>query len=172
MANSEFDTHRVFNQSPELSGYNAWEQDTLLQRELTLRAPWACALANEYGAQVGGPLLEAGFLAEKFPPQFNSHDRVGERIDRVDYHPAYHQLLAAAFANGWPMLPWIDARPGAQVARAALQYLHHQADSGSGCPLTMTFAALPVIRKCEALASEWVPLLTSGQYDPTDRPWF
>ncbi|MBR9909743.1 MAG: DNA alkylation response protein [Gammaproteobacteria bacterium] len=165
-------THEVFNQTPELREYNPLQRDHALQVAIRLGgAQWATDQLHEYSLLVGSSLQAAGALANDNLPILHSHDRCGNRIEEVRFHPAYHQLMAAAVSSGWPTLPWQQPRAGAHSARAAMEYLHHQADSGSGCPLTMTFAALPVIRANPALAAEWEPGLLSRQYDPRNLPY-
>lgn len=161
------------NQPPALEGFNGYRQDQALQRALVREgAEWAAPMVDTYGGLCGGNLRRAGFAANEHPPELQTHDPAGRRIDRVLFHPAYHRLMEAALASGWPLLPWREQRPGAHAARAAMEYLHHQADSGSGCPLTMSFAAVPVLRQAPELAAEWLPRLTAGRYDPSDRPYF
>jgi putative acyl-CoA dehydrogenase len=166
------DTHEVFNQPEPLEPFHAWRSDRAL-REAVQRegGAWAEAQLDAYGEQAGGALFAAGFLAESNPPVFHSHDRYGRRANLVEFHPAYHQLMQAAIAAGLPSLPWTDARPGAHVARAALEYMHNQADSGSGCPLTMTFAAVPALRLQPDVAADWLPRVTARVYDGSNRPW-
>ena len=167
------DTHQVFNQTPEFKDYNAYQIDPSLQSALHDNgAGWAEARVDRYGAVVGGELRDAGFVANVHLPQLDTHDRYGHRIDEVSFHPSYHALMRAAIGSGWPTLPWSEPQPGAHVARAAMAYLHHQADSGTGCPLTMTFAALSVIRRCPVLAKVWEPLVCSGRYDPENKAYF
>ncbi len=151
------ETHEVFNQAEPLEPFHAWLGDVAL-REAVARegGGWAEAALTAYGAAAGGPLFAAGFLAERYPPQFHSHDRQGRRINLVEYHPAYHELMRAAIEAGLPSLPWREARAGAHVARAALEYMHNQADSGSGCPLTMTFAAIPALRLQPDVGEDWI----------------
>ena len=132
---------------------------------------WAGPMLEAYGAAAGGPLFAAGFLAERNPPQFHSHDRYGRRSNLVEYHPAYHELMRAAIEAGLPSLPWTEARAGAHVARAALEYMHNQADSGSGCPLTMTFAAIPALRAQPDVGEDWIRRATARVYDGSNRPW-
>ncbi|MES2819395.1 MAG: acyl-CoA dehydrogenase family protein [Pseudomonadota bacterium] len=165
------ETHEVFNQVPPLDGANLYRLDLPLQ-EWTRRfgGAWAEPRIEAYGALAGGPLMVAGFLANENKPVFKSHDRQGHRIDLVEYHPAYHELMATAVAHGLPSVPWTEPRPGAQVARAAMSYLHSQAEAGSGCPLTMTYASVPVIRQQPELAALWLPKILSGQYDPRNLP--
>ena len=165
------ETHEVFNQVPPLDGANLYRLDLPLQ-EWTRRyqGGWAEARIDAYGALAGGELMAAGFLANENKPVFKSHDRYGHRIDLVEFHPAYHQLMAAAIEHGIPSLPWTDPRPGAQVARAAMSYLHSQAEAGSGCPLTMTFASVPALKLQPDIAERWLPKILAAQYDPRNLP--
>ncbi len=166
------ETHEVFNQPEPLEPFHAWRSDAAL-REAVARegGAWAAPQLDAYGAAAGGPLFAAGFLAERNPPQFHPHDRYGRRINLVEYHPAYHELMRAAIEAGLPSLPWTEARAGAHVARAALEYMHNQADSGSGCPLTMTFAAIPALRLQPDVGEDWIRRATARVYDGSNRPW-
>ena len=160
------ETHEVTNQPPPLDGANLYRIDLPLQQWSKRHgASWAETRIDAYGALAGGPLMEAGFLANQNKPVFASHDRYGHRIDLIEFHPAYHQLMNTAIEHGIPSLPWTDPQPGAHVARAAMSYLHTQADPGSGCPLTMTFASVPALRLQPDLAEIWLPKVLSTQYD-------
>ncbi|AZE91424.1 acyl-CoA dehydrogenase family protein [Pseudomonas orientalis] len=161
------ETHDVTNQPPSLDGTNLYRIDLPLQEwARRFGAGWAESRIDAYGALAGGPLMEAGFLANQNKPLFSSHDRYGHRIDLVEFHPAYHELMRTAVEHGLPSLPWTDAQSGAHVARAAMTYLHTQAEAGSGCPLTMTFACVPALRLQPELADLWLPKILSSQYDP------
>jgi putative acyl-CoA dehydrogenase len=165
--NSFAETHQVTNQPPPLDGANLYRIDLPLQAwTQRFGAGWAVPRIDAYGALAGGPLMEAGFLANKHKPTFESHDRFGHRIDLIEFHPAYHQLMRAAIEHGIPSLPWTDPQPGAHVARAAMSYLHTQAEPGTGCPLTMTFASVPALRLQPELAQIWLPKILSTEYDP------
>lgn len=165
--NSFAETHEVTNQPPPLDGANLYRIDLPLQAwTQRFGAGWAAPRIDAYGALAGGPLMEAGFLANKHKPTFESHDRFGHRIDLIEFHPAYHQLMSAAIEHGIPSLPWTDPQPGAHVARAAMSYLHTQAEPGTGCPLTMTFASVPALRLQPELAQIWLPKILSTEYDP------
>lgn len=167
------ETHEVFNQPAPLENYNAFDSDLALQHWARIYgADYAEDRLRQYGHQVGHELAEAGFLANHYKPEFQTHDRFGRRIDQVNFHPAYHQLMRAAIEAGIPSIPWTEPRHGAHVARAALEYMHNQADSGSGCPLTMTFAAVPSIQTTPALAEAWLPRVTARHYDQRNIPWF
>ncbi|OEC59792.1 acyl-CoA dehydrogenase family protein [Pseudomonas sp. ENNP23] len=165
------ETHDVFNQVPTLDGANLYRLDLPLQ-EWTRRygAGWAESRLDVYGALAGGPLMQAGFLANEHKPVFKSHDRYGHRVDLVEFHPAYHELMRTAVEHGLTSLPWQDPRTGAHVARAGLTYLHSQAEAASGCPLTMTFAAVPAIRLQPNLAERWLPKILATEYDPRNVP--
>ena len=161
------ETHDVTNQPPSLDGANLYRIDLPLQ-EWSRRcgAGWAESRIDAYGALAGGPLMEAGFLANQNKPVFSSHDRYGHRIDLVEFHPAYHELMRTAVEHGLPSLPWAHPQSGAHVARAAMTYLHSQAEAGTGCPLTMTFACVPALRLQPDLAKTWLPKILSTKYDP------
>ena len=167
------ETHEVFNQPAPLENYNAYDSDLALQHWLHIyHGDFAEDRIRRYGHQAGHELIEAGFLANRYRPEFSSHDRFGHRIDRVRFHPAYHQLMRTAIEAGLHSLPWTEPRPGAHVARAAMEYLHNQADSGTGCPLTMTFAAVPVLRNTTAVAAEWLAKITACHYDERNVPFY
>ncbi len=166
------ETHRVFNQSPPLEGYNSYLGDTAL-RELVARhgAAWAEDALLAHGARCGSAqAYEWGFLANEHRPSYHSHDRQGRRVDLVKYHPAYHELMKLGLEAGLHSKPWTDPGPGAQVARAAQYYLQAQVESGHGCPLTMTFAAVPSLRLTPAIADAWLPKVLHCGYDPRNLP--
>lgn len=165
------ETHEVFNQVPPLDGANLYRVDLPLQEWVRrYQGGWADERLASYGALAGGPLMAAGFLANENKPVFKSHDRYGHRIDLVEFHPAYHELMRASIEHGIPSMPWTDPRAGAQVARAGLSYLHSQAEAGTGCPLTMTFASVPALRLQPEVAEKWLPKILSTQYDPRNLP--
>lgn len=165
------ETHEVFNQVPSLDGANLYRLDLPLQEwSRRFGAGWAEQRLDTYGALAGGPLMAAGFLANEHKPQFKTHDRYGNRIDLVEFHPAYHELMRTAVEHGLPSLPWTEPRAGAHVARAGLTYLHSQAEAASGCPLTMTFAAVPALKLQPDIAEQWLPKILATEYDPRNVP--
>ena len=112
MAVSQSETHQVFNQPKPLENYNAYEADSVLQYwQNRFAGQWGTAHLTAFGEQVGGTLLRAGFLANKHLPELNTHSRFGERIDQVDYHPSYHQLMQHAIEQGHCALPWQQKKP-------------------------------------------------------------
>ncbi len=165
-------THDVSNQPPPLVDYNGWSGDALL-REIVQReqGEWIDADARAMGALIGSEHVQTlALLANRYGPELNTHDRFGHRIDRVEFHPAYHELMSLAFGAGLHSLAWLTHRQGRFTARAALNYLWNQAENGTACPVTMTFAVVPVLRNAPTLASVWEPGLTARSYDPRHRP--
>ena len=165
------ETHEVTNQVPPLDGANLYRVDVPLQEWVRrYGGGFAEQKLDAYGALAGGPLMAAGFLANENKPVFKSHDRYGHRVDLIEFHPAYHELMRASIEAGIPSMPWTDPRAGAQVARAGLSYLHSQAEAGTGCPLTMTFASVQAIRLQPDIAEKWLPKILSTEYDPRNLP--
>jgi putative acyl-CoA dehydrogenase len=166
-------THEVFNQVPPLVDVNLYRIDrTLIAAVDRFDGTWGRDALMAYGALAGGELAEHGRLANRYPPELAAYDPYGHRIDRVNYHPSYHHLMATAIGHGVHGLAWQQPRPGAHVVRAALELLHNQADSGTDCPLTMTYASVPSLRVESSLAEFWEPRVVSRSYDPTARPYF
>jgi len=166
------ETHEVFNQPAALADHNLYAADRAL-REAVARegAAVADAALLEFGGRIGAAdYLELGRLANQYPPEFEPNDRFGHRVDLVRFHPAYHALMRTAIAEGLHASPWTEPGPGAHVARAARYYLHAQVEAGHGCPVTMTFAAIPTLRLQPELAARWEPMITSRAYDPDNRP--
>jgi putative acyl-CoA dehydrogenase len=165
-------THEVHNQPPPLDGYDVYSADTaLLEAVARHDAGWATERLTAIGRLAGSAQAqEWGRLANEVPPVLHTVDRYGRRIDEVEFHPAWHQLMAVAVGNGLHASSWVDDRPGAQVARAAAFSVWSQVEGGHGCPISMTHAAVPALRVDPALAAEWVPRLTSYSYDFGLRP--
>jgi putative acyl-CoA dehydrogenase len=164
-------SHAVENQPSERGDLDLWGGDLPL-REAVARAGGAghAQTLAEFGQTIGSaPARAAGRQANRFPPELRAFDRGGRRIDAVEFHPAYHTLMAMGVAAGYPSIAW-TAPTGGHVAHAAMVYLLSQVEPGVCCPLTMTYAALPALRVDPALAAEWEPRLLSGRYDGTDRP--
>lgn len=170
---SQAETHTVFNQPTALEQFNTFQSDLALQHWVAAYdGDWANAQLHAYGERCGGDLIEAGFLANENKPVFHPHDRFGNRVDLVKFHPAYHQLMRAAIEANVHAMPWKQPRAGAHVARAAMAYQHMNADAGSGCPLTMTFAAVPALQHAPAIAKNWLPKILSSVYDERNVPYF
>lgn len=168
-----FLTHEVENQPPPLGAYNAWRTDTALQDAVRSQGGgWAESALDAFGAVAGDELMALGYTANENKPRLRAFDRFGHRIDEVEFHPAYHRVMQLGMQHGVHAFAWRHAeRSGAHVARAALSYLHAQAESGTGCPLTMTHAAVPTLRHAPQLASAWLPKITATDYDPRLLPF-
>lgn len=165
-------THDVTNQPPALEDYNLFASDAALREGVAREgADWACDGLAAFGARIGSAeMIEAGALANRHKPELKSFDRFGHRIDKVEFHPAYHKVMAASIAEGLHASPWSDPRPGAQVRRAAGMIMMAQVEVGHLCPVSMTYASVPVLRRQPALAGAWVPKILSRDYDPRFLP--
>lgn len=167
-----FSTHRVENQPPPLTPYDAYATDLPLQEAVAREGGgWAQSDIAAFGPIAGGELMALGFAANDNPPAFRPFDQYGHRIDAIDFHPAYHRVMQIGIAHGVPSFAWQhEEKNGAHVARAALAYLHMQPEQGNNCPLTMTYASVPVLRRHSGLAAEWLPRVTSRVYDERSIP--
>ena len=168
---TELPTHRVTNQPPPLEDINLYQLDTAL-REAVRRegAGWAEPALAALGERVGSAeLIAAADLANRHPPELHTFDRYGQRIDEIEFHPAYHPLMQAGLGAGIHSLAW-SGRGGGHTAHAALEYLLVQCEAGVCCPITMTYAAVPTLRHAPALAAEWLPKLLVNDYDPRSLP--
>jgi putative acyl-CoA dehydrogenase len=165
-------THEVTNQPPPLEGYDVFGDDAALVEGVEREgAGWATEDLHALGRLAGTPEAIAwGFDANRYPPELRTHDRYGHRIDEVAYHPAYHELVRVAVSHGLHGAPWAVDRPGAHVARAAGFLVWSQVDAGHGCPVSMTYSVVPVLRHQPALAAEWEPRLVARAYDPRSVP--
>jgi len=160
------------NQPPPLAGYDAWSQDRILVDTVEREGgAWIAGRAAELGALVGSEHFQLlAQQANRHVPELKTHDRFGNRIDAVEYHPAYHELMALAFGAGLHSLAWTEKQPGAWVARAALNYLWNEGENGVACPVTMSFAAANILGNDARLAAEWRPKLLARDYDPRPLP--
>lgn len=164
---SGFSTHDVSNQATPLENYNAYQTDIALQHAVAREGgSFAEAQLIAMGNLVGGELIALGHTANINKPTLRTFDRFGHRIDQVEFHPAYHRLMQLGIAHGVPNFAWRnEATSGAHVARAALMYLFDQAEQGTLCPMTMTYASVPALRQHSAIAERWLPRILSTQYD-------
>jgi putative acyl-CoA dehydrogenase len=169
---SPFDTHRVENQPPALENYNVFTSDVALREAVSREGgAWGFDRLTRFGDAIGSAQVIAwGFQANRNPPVLRTHDRFGHRIDEVEFHPAWHELMRIGVEHETHALAWRTPKNGAHVVRSALGFLQYQQEAGVGCPLTMTFAAVPALRKEPELAAEWLPRITSNVYDPRFIP--
>ncbi|MDX2165945.1 MAG: isovaleryl-CoA dehydrogenase [Deltaproteobacteria bacterium] len=165
-------THEVLNQPPPLRDYNLFTADRALQEALAREgASWAADRVALLGGICGsGEVIDWGTQANSVPPVLRTHDRYGHRIDEVEYHPSYHRLMELSVGHGLHALPWREPRDGAHVARAALFFVMAQTEAGHGCPISMTYSAVPALRADASLAREWQPRLVAAHYDGRSRP--
>ncbi|MFI1000511.1 acyl-CoA dehydrogenase family protein [Streptomyces galbus] len=160
-------THAVTNQPPPLAPYDASEDAALLEGLRREGAGWAEEAVRRLGRLAGSAeAQEWGELANRHAPVLRTHDRYGHRVDEVDFHPSWHRLMRVAVEEGLAGAPWADARPGAHVARTAGGLVWGHTEAGHGCPTSMTYAAVPALRRQPDLAKVYEPLLTSRAYDP------
>ena len=163
-------THDVTNQPPPLRDVDLFSTNVPLVEAVRREgAEWVLPRGAELGREIGGEPLEWGRLANENRPVLHTHDRYGHRVDEVEYHPAYHDLMRLWTRNELHSLPWTSDRAGAHVARASLFMTAIHAEAGVACPMTMTFAVVPALRACPELAAEWEPLVTATTYDPLLR---
>lgn len=156
-------THEVLNQSAPLENYNLMDTNAALGAALAFNLPAArladarrrlSALGAELGARHTLALADA---ANRYPPELRTHDRQGRRRDEVEFHPAWHQLMALALKHGLHSAPWSEPGPGAHVERAAAYLLYSEVENGTQCPVTMTYGAVPALQADPAIARQWLP---------------
>jgi putative acyl-CoA dehydrogenase len=165
-------THAVENMPPLLQDYDMFSSDPTLREAVTREgAGWALASLAEYGRACGSAeWIQRGCEANRVRPVLETHDRYGNRIDQVIFHPAYHELMRSSMTQGLTGSPWAQPGPGAHVARAAGCYLTVQVEAGHLCPVTMTFAAVPTLMKQPDIAGEWLPRVLATGYEPRNVP--
>ncbi|MBS1868189.1 MAG: acyl-CoA dehydrogenase family protein [Actinobacteria bacterium] len=164
-------THTVTNQPPPLEGLNLFECNRPLVEALEREgAGWGAANASAVGELAGSEGIRLGFEANDNPPRLKTHDRFGNRVDQVEFHPSWHRLMESSVAHEAHALPWRTERPGAHAVRVAMSLTGGQVEAGHGCPITMTFAAIPALRAEPDVLDVWQPRLTSTTYDPRDVP--
>jgi putative acyl-CoA dehydrogenase len=165
-------THDVFNMPPHLGDQDLWASDAALQNAVAGEgAAWAQPQLQQFGALIGRH--ECFALAEQannFPPELRAFDRYGMRINQIEYHPAYHDLMKLALDNEVASFAWTHPRAGAHVAHAALTYMFSQVEGGVMCPMAMTYSAIPTLRLTPSVGDEWIPRLTTPHYDGRDIP--
>ena len=169
---SGYATHVVSNQPPPFEDFNAWHMNVPLREAVSaFGADWARLRLAACGARVGSAGVQTlARLANRFVPELRTHDQYGHRIDQVEFHPAWHELLGLLRADEVHSLGWTEARVGAHVARAALSYLWAQGEAGVGCPAAMTFASLAALRHAPEVLARFQAQILSPLYDPSPTP--
>ncbi|UUZ63637.1 isovaleryl-CoA dehydrogenase [Polaromonas sp. P1-6] len=166
-------THEVFNQPEPLAGYNLFETNRPLRDALKFNAPALDTFElTELGATLGSADMQThARLANTHPPELHSHDRFGRRVDQVEFHPSYHELMKLATSAGLHGTPWSGEGVSPHVARAAGFMLFTELEPSILCPISMTYAVTPALRSNPAIYADWGPKLTSRAYDPALKPW-
>ena len=172
MNNPEFDFNTSRNQPPILENYNLFASDRVLREAVKNNGgAWNDENATAFGKILGkAETLELGNSANANPPKLKTHDRFGNRLDTVEFHPAYHELMRVSIENETHTLAWTCEKDGGYVARSALAFMKQQVDEGTSCPLTMTFAVVPSLKISPEIADEWLPKVLSNEYDARFLP--
>jgi len=175
--NSSLSTHEVTNMPPYLGDQDLWRNDIALQEGVSREAPGIATEQLTKLGQLAGKedTFYKAAVANRFSPELKAFDRHGMRINQVEYHPAYHDLMQMAIENQVSNFAWrhrqqSGTNAGAHVVHAALNYMMGQPEGGVTCPMAMAYAAVPSLKMSEQIASEWIPRLLTTEYDPRDRP--
>ena len=165
-------THEVTNQVPPLEHYNLYESDPTLKAAVEREgAAWHAQELTRDGAALGtADVIALAGAANRHVPELFTFSPRGERIDTLEFHPSWDRLLTLLRQEGLHALPFDTPRSGAMAARCAGYFLHAQLESGSLCPLTMTFASIPVLRHEQTLFAQLAKKLYAREHDPSDAP--
>jgi len=166
------DVRAVFNQVPPLAEANAYLGDRALVEAVAREGADA---ASDELARSGATLADPGLAllardANRFGPTWSSFDAQGHRVDRIDFHPAWHALMTGVIERGLHASPWEPDRSHGHTRRAAAYLMQARVELGTLCPTTMTYGSIAAIRRDPELAAEWLPKLLSRVYDPRDLP--
>jgi putative acyl-CoA dehydrogenase len=166
-------THEVLNQSPPMTGHSAWRADPLLVQIAERYPDGVRKELDQLGRYVrSGEAQELARLANTITPQLRTHDRQGNRVDQVEFHPAYHALMRRSVTIGLHSSVWennaAEAGKRHQI-RAARFYLSAQLECGHLCPITMTSASLAALMANPKLFREWAPRVTTRKYDQSRK---
>ncbi len=169
---SNLPTHEVLNMPPHLGDQNLWQDDVALRETVEREgAGWAAEKLAGFGQNTGtAEMFHKADMANRNHPELKAYDRYGNRLNSVEYHPTYHDLMAHAIENEVHSFPWNHPQAGAQVGYAALVYMFNQVEGGVMCPMAMAYSVIPSLRVSPALAEEWIPRVLSTRYDKRDIP--
>jgi len=169
---TDLPTHEVSNMPPLIGDQDLWASDLALREAVTREgAGWASDHLSAFGKQVGADdTFVKAEQANRHGPELKAFDRHGRRINQIDYHPAYHDLLDMAVSNGAKNYAWQHPGAGGHVANMAIVYLFSQAESGVMCPMAMAYSVMPVLTANPGAGDDWIPLLLSSDYDQRDIP--
>jgi putative acyl-CoA dehydrogenase len=168
---SRLDTHEVFNQPPPLEDLDLFSTDRALM-DAVGRSGGEVHFERlaELGRRAGSAeVIGWGVQANRHPPDLETFDRCGQRLDEVSFHPAYHQLMTLGLEAGFAGVAWDGTKAG-HVAHAAILFLTGQADSGTSCPMTMTYASVAALMTEPEVGEPWIRRIVAARYDPAVRP--
>ena len=162
----------VNNQPPPLENYNLFSSDTVLREALAREhAEWAESELTRLGERLGtSEAISWGVDANRNTPTLRAFDRYGRRLDEVEFHSAWHELLTIAVGAGLHCSPWAEPKRGAHVARAIGSYMLAQTESGVYCPISMTYGSVTTLKHAPEIAAEWLPRIFSRVYDRRFQP--
>ncbi|MBX9818796.1 MAG: isovaleryl-CoA dehydrogenase [Burkholderiaceae bacterium] len=165
-------THTVLNQATPLVDHNLFAGNQALQSALKFNDPTLdTASLHALGAQMGSAEMQThARLANVYTPVLHSHDRMGHRVDQVEFHPSYHALMTAAAQAGLHGSPWTEKAHG-HTRRAAAFMLFTEAEPSILCPISMTYAVMAALPGNAAIFKDWAPGLTARAYDPAFKPF-
>ncbi len=163
----------VFNQSPVFQGHNTYDADPVLVRLSAHLPQQVIGSLSALGAWVGSPEAnELARLANSEVPKLRTHDAKGNRLDQVDFHPAWHALMRRSVAHGLHCSIWDDSeeeKGHRNLARAIRYAMSAAADCGHLCPITMTNASVAALRAAPEILDHWLPQIRSRKYDSSQR---
>src|SRR5579872_7042523 len=177
MTKTSFRTHEVLNQSPPFVDVDLFALDTPLAEAVAANGGAAAAKElSEFGRHWGSAAMaERGRQANENPPKLRTFDSTGNRRDQVEFHPAYHELMAHSAHAGLHNSTWnSDGSPAgapSEVARAAKFYMAAGVETGHLCPITMTRASIAALALQPDLLAKVMPVIGTRSYDPTFAPW-
>tara|TARA_R110002096_G_scaffold201392_4_gene385887 strand:+ start:2784 stop:4448 length:1665 start_codon:yes stop_codon:yes gene_type:complete len=165
-------THEVTNMPPHMGDQDLWADDRAL-RHWTSRQ--GGAIHADHLAHVGqltglDDTFERANQANRHGPELRAFDRYGMRINAVEFHPAYHDLMDLAISNKAHNFAWHNEGRAGHVGQAALTYMFSQPEGGVMCPMAMTYAVVPTLRMAPDIAAQWMPRILSSDYDRRDIP--
>lgn len=164
-----YSTHKVLNQARPATGFNAFSGDVVLREAIQREAPWAADRCAALGAVAGDEnVQELARLANRHLPELKTHDRFGNRIDWIDFHPSWHELMALAWEHEVPNLAWRTNQKNGHFARAVLSYVWNQVEQGTGCPTGMAYASYAGFEAEPALGI-WADKVKGTEYEFSRR---
>jgi putative acyl-CoA dehydrogenase len=178
MAQATFATHEVLNQSPPFEEVDLFAMDRPLSDAVAANGGAAAGKElSEFGQHWGSAAMAArGRIANENTPKLRTFDSRGNRRDEVEFHPAYHELMARSAHAGIHNSTWTaqgkPAGGAAEVVRAAKFYMAAQVETGHLCPITMTRASVAALAVSPDLLAKVMPVISTRAYDPTFAPWW